>query len=148
MADRESISIEAVHHGTLPIHIEGSGTISPTGSPSKGGVESAQTEKADYAAKGISDQRYSEMNVFRLDPGGKSALQVPVRLRVVPPDFIEITEGMQEGEQVIVSDMSPLVKCRSDTDRVMAWCCDLRAGAGCRRCLCFPKPLCLGNAVN
>jgi len=77
MVDRESISIEAVRHGTLAIHIEGSGTISPAGSPSKGGVESAQAEKADYAAKGVSDQRYSEMNVFRLIRAGKA----PCRFR-------------------------------------------------------------------
>ena len=115
IVERAAISIERVHDGTLPMHIEGTGTVTPTGSHSNGGIESAQIENADFAQRGTVDQRYAEMNLFRVEPDGKTALRVPVRFRVVTPDLIEIKEGLREGDQVIVSDMSRW----SNVDRIV-----------------------------
>jgi multidrug efflux pump subunit AcrA (membrane-fusion protein) len=56
--------------------------------------------------RGSFDQGNAEVHVFCVEPDGKSALQVPVRFGIVAAELIEIKEGLREGDQVIVSDMS------------------------------------------
>lgn len=44
--------------------------------------------------------------LFRLEPDGRSAVRVPVRLGRGSADAVEIIEGLQEGDRVILSEMS------------------------------------------
>ena len=46
------------------------------------------------------------MGLFRLAPDGKEASRVPVKLGRASVSTIEVVEGLQPGDQVILSDMS------------------------------------------
>jgi multidrug efflux pump subunit AcrA (membrane-fusion protein) len=41
-----------------------------------------------------------------LEPGGETAVRVPVRLGRASIQEIEVVEGLREGDRVILSDMS------------------------------------------
>ncbi len=44
--------------------------------------------------------------LFRVDPGGRTAVRVPVRLGRASFNAVEILEGLHEGDRVILSEMS------------------------------------------
>ena len=48
----------------------------------------------------------STVSLFRLDPGGKSATRLPVRLGPASVNSVEVLSGLNPGDQVILSDMS------------------------------------------
>jgi HlyD family secretion protein len=51
-------------------------------------------------------QPFSTITLFRVNPDGKEALRVPVKLGRASVNSIEIVEGLQAGDKVILSDMS------------------------------------------
>lgn len=48
----------------------------------------------------------STISLFRVDPDGKTATRVPVKVGRASVDQIQIIEGLNEGDTVILSDMS------------------------------------------
>ena len=44
--------------------------------------------------------------LFKVDPDGHSAKKVPVQLGAASVNVIEIKNGLQPGDKVIISDMS------------------------------------------
>jgi multidrug efflux pump subunit AcrA (membrane-fusion protein) len=59
-------------------------------------------------------QENSTISLFKLDPDGKGAVRVPVKVGRASVNSIQVVEGLREGDTVILSDMS-----RSDnTDRI------------------------------
>ena len=48
----------------------------------------------------------STLSLFRLDPGGDTAIRVPVRVGVASVDRVEVRRGLQPGDRVILSDTS------------------------------------------
>ena len=59
-------------------------------------------------------QSHSTVGLFKLVEGGDAAVRVPVRLGASSVNEIEIVDGLEEGEEVILSDMSRW----DDTERV------------------------------
>ena len=59
-------------------------------------------------------QSHSTVGLFKLTEGGNAAVRVPVRLGASSVNEIEIIEGLEEGDEVILSDMSRW----DDTERV------------------------------
>src|SRR5579863_1593471 len=56
----------------------------------------------------------STLSLFKIDPDGKGAVRVPVKVGRESVNAIQVLEGLKEGDQVILSDMS-----REDTvDRI------------------------------
>lgn len=51
-------------------------------------------------------QPFSTITLFRVNPDGKEALRVPVKLGRASVNSIEIVEGLKAGDKVILSDMS------------------------------------------
>jgi multidrug resistance efflux pump len=51
-------------------------------------------------------QASSSVSLFKVEPGGKSAIRVTVKLGRSSVNTIEIVEGLAEGDEVILSDMS------------------------------------------
>jgi hypothetical protein len=115
IVERADITIRTVQHGVIPLSAKGSEDARQDVSHSKSGVERSRIENANYIERGSFDQGDSEAGVFRVDPDGKTATQVRVRFGVVTPELIEIKEGLREGDQVIVSDMSRW----SNADRIV-----------------------------
>jgi len=52
----------------------------------------------------------SEGRLFKLDPDGQHATQVPVLFGRISVNAIEIKSGLQPGDRIILSDMSPYEK--------------------------------------
>ncbi|HZH76410.1 MAG TPA: RND transporter, partial [Archangium sp.] len=51
-------------------------------------------------------QPSSTMSFFKLVPGGDEAVRVPVQLGRGSVNSIEVVQGLAEGEQVVLSDMT------------------------------------------
>jgi multidrug efflux pump subunit AcrA (membrane-fusion protein) len=54
------------------------------------------------------------VGLFRLDPDGKTATRVQVRLGRASASTVEIVQGLQPGDRVILSELS----LDGDTDRI------------------------------
>ena len=48
----------------------------------------------------------STLSLFRVDPDGKDAIRVPVKVGRASVNEIQVLEGLKEGDTVILSDMS------------------------------------------
>jgi HlyD family secretion protein len=59
-----------------------------------------------YVGYPVQGQPDSPMSIFRLDPDGKTAERVTVKLGRSSVNIIEIKEGLKPGDQVILSDMT------------------------------------------
>lgn len=51
-------------------------------------------------------QNNSDISLFRLDPSGDTATRVPVRIGVASVDRVQVMQGLNTGDQVILSDAS------------------------------------------
>jgi HlyD family secretion protein len=70
-----------------------------------------QIEKLDnimYIGRGAAAQEQSTVDIFKVAPDGGSAERVQVKLGRSSTNTIEVIEGLQEGDQVILSDMSAM----------------------------------------
>jgi HlyD family secretion protein len=59
-----------------------------------------------YVGRPVHGQPDSQVSVFKLDPDGKGASRVTVRLGRSSVNTIEIENGLKPGDQVILSDMT------------------------------------------
>jgi HlyD family secretion protein len=59
-----------------------------------------------YVGRPVQGQSDSQVGLFKVVDGGKGAVHVPVKLGRSSVSTIEITDGLQVGDQVISSDMS------------------------------------------
>lgn len=59
-----------------------------------------------YVGRPVHGQPDSTVGLFKLIDGGKAAVRVPVKLGRTSVSTVEIVEGLQVGDQVILSDMS------------------------------------------
>jgi HlyD family secretion protein len=59
-----------------------------------------------YTGRVAEAQPGAAINLFRLEPGGTHAERVPVRLGRISVNEVEVTAGLREGDQVILSDTS------------------------------------------
>jgi RND family efflux transporter MFP subunit len=98
-----------VRNGSVEVHVRISGEL-PRGARSElsvdGTIETARLEDVLFVARPAFSQADSNMALFKIEPGGDSALSVNVRVGRVAADAAEILDGLEPGERVIVSDMS------------------------------------------
>jgi multidrug efflux pump subunit AcrA (membrane-fusion protein) len=59
-----------------------------------------------YVGRPAFGSEKSTISLFRLDPDGKGAVRVPVKVGSVSVNAIQVLEGLHAGDQVILSDMS------------------------------------------
>jgi multidrug efflux pump subunit AcrA (membrane-fusion protein) len=79
-----------------------------------GTIDLERLDNILYVGRPAFGQESSTISLFRVDPDGKGAVRVPVKVGRASVNSIQILEGLQEGDTVILSDMS-----RSDnTDRI------------------------------
>ena len=71
-----------------------------------GTVELERLENAVYVGRPAQGQAHSQVGLFRLEPAGKIAVRVKVRLGRSSVSSIEIVDGLVPGDQVILSDTS------------------------------------------
>ena len=59
-----------------------------------------------YVGRPVQGQADSQVGLFKLDPDGKRAVRITVKLGRSSVSTIEIKEGLEPGDQVILSDMT------------------------------------------
>ncbi len=69
-------------------------------------VEITKLEDALFSGRPVAGSAESTMGIFRLDKDGRSAIRVPVDVGVASVSHMEIRNGLAEGDQVILSDMT------------------------------------------
>ncbi len=71
-----------------------------------GVIEIERLKDVLYIGKPASGQPNSLISLFKLDPDGKRAHRVQVRLGRASVNHVEVVEGLKEGDRVILSDMA------------------------------------------
>lgn len=99
----------AVVNGTVAVDVELEGELPPGARPDlsvDGTIEVERLDNVLYVGRPAYGQAESTVGLFRLDPGGKGAVRVSVRLGRSSVNAIEVRDGLQPGDVVILSDMS------------------------------------------
>ena len=76
-----------------------------------GTIELERLENVLYVGRPVQCQAETNAGLFKVVDGGKGAIRVPVKLGRSSVTTIEILEGLQTGDQVILSDMSQWDTC-------------------------------------
>lgn len=71
-----------------------------------GTVEIEKLNDVLFVGRPVFGQPNSQVGLFKLDPDGRGAARIPVKLGRSSVNTIEIVDGLKIGDQVILSDMS------------------------------------------
>ena len=107
----------AVREGTVLVDVELTGELPSGARPDlsvDGTIEIERLEDVLYVGRPTYGQADSRVELFKLTQEGTMAVRVPVELGRASVDTIEIREGLQEGDEVILSDTSQF----DDVDRI------------------------------
>ncbi|HKS27518.1 MAG TPA: HlyD family efflux transporter periplasmic adaptor subunit [Pyrinomonadaceae bacterium] len=99
----------AAQQGTVTVDVALDGELPQGARPDlsiDGTIELERLADVIYMGRPAFGQPQSTVGVFKLDPSGKEAVRVNVRLGRSSVSTIEILEGLQPGDQVILSDTS------------------------------------------
>lgn len=99
----------AATQGTVTVDVGLDGPLPDGARPDlsvDGTIELERLSDVIYMGRPAFGQAQSTVGVFKLDPTGKEAVRVNVRLGRSSVSTVEILEGLQPGDQVILSDTS------------------------------------------
>lgn len=99
----------AVQGGTVTVDVSLDGTLPRGARPDlsvDGTIELERLENALYVGRPALGQETGLVGLFKLQDGGARASRVQVRLGRTSVTSVEVLEGLNEGDEVIVSDMS------------------------------------------
>jgi HlyD family secretion protein len=107
----------AVQNCTVTVDVKLDGALPKGARPDlsvDGTIDLEHLDDVLYVGRPAFGQENSTITLFKLDPDGKGAVRVPVKVGRASVNSIQILEGLSPGDNVILSDMS-----RSDnTDRI------------------------------
>jgi HlyD family secretion protein len=107
----------AVQNGTVTVDVKLTGELPKGARPDlsvDGTIDLEKLTDVLYVGRPAFGQENSTISLFKLDPDGKGAVRVPVKVGRASVNSIQVLEGLHEGDTVILSDMS-----RNDnTDRI------------------------------
>jgi HlyD family secretion protein len=99
----------AVQNGTVTVDVALTGPL-PDGARTDlsvdGTIDMQRLKDVLYVGRSAFSTEKSTITLFRLDPDGKGAVRVPVKVGAVSVNAIQVLEGLHEGDTVILSDMS------------------------------------------
>lgn len=99
----------AVQNGTVLVEVKLDGPLPRGARPDlsvEGTIELERLDNALHVGRPVQGQPDSTVGLFKVLPDGKHATRIPVKLGRASVSTIEIVEGLQEGDRVILSDMS------------------------------------------
>ncbi len=99
----------SVLQGTVTVDVALDGALPQGARPDlsvDGTIELENLKNVLYVGRPAFGQANSTVGMFKLEDGGKSAVRVNVHLGRSSVNTVEILDGLQEGEQVILSDTS------------------------------------------
>jgi HlyD family secretion protein len=107
----------AVQNGTVTVDVNLIGELPHGARPDlsvDGTIDLERLNDVLYVGRPAFGQENSTISLFKLDPDGKGAVRVPVKVGRASVNSIQVLEGLHDGDTVILSDMS-----RNDnTDRI------------------------------
>lgn len=99
----------AVQNGTVLVDVRLEGGLPAGARPDlsvDGTVELERLENVLYVNRPATGAAQATVTLFRVEPGGREALRVPVQLGRTSVNTVEIVSGLGEGDQIILSDTS------------------------------------------
>lgn len=99
----------AVLNGTRTVDVSLDGPLPPGAVPElsvDGTIDLAQLKNVLYVGRPALGNENSTLSLFRVDPGGKSATRVAVKVGRASVNNIQVLAGLKDGDTVILSDMS------------------------------------------
>ena len=99
----------AVQNGTVQVDVVLTGDLPPGARPDlsvDGTIEIERVDDAVFVGRPAFGQPDSQTTLFKLDPDSGTATRVPVMLGRASVNLIEIRQGLQPGDTVILSDTS------------------------------------------
>lgn len=99
----------AVLEGTVTVDVRLEGELPRGARPDlsvDGTIELERLDDVLYIGRPVYGQPESTISLFRMEPDGIHAVRTQVRLGRTSVSTIEILEGLREGDQAILSDMS------------------------------------------
>jgi HlyD family secretion protein len=99
----------AVRNGTVTVDVALEGSLPKGARPDltvDGTIELERLEDVLYVGRPAQGQGDSEIGLFRLTPGTNEAIRTRVSLGRASVNTIEVLAGLQEGDEVILSDTS------------------------------------------
>src|SRR3984957_14230209 len=106
-----------VLNGTVTVDVELAGALPQGARPDlsvDGTIDLDRMSDVLYVGRPAFGNENSTISLFRLGPDGKTAVRVPVKVGRASVNSIQVVEGLQEGDTVILSDMSRW----DNTDRI------------------------------
>jgi HlyD family secretion protein len=106
-----------VQNGTVTVDVKLTGELPKGARPDlsvDGTVDLERLENVVYVGRPAFGQENSTISLFKLDPDGKGAVRVPVKVGRASVNSIQVIEGLRENDTVILSDMSRW----DNTDRI------------------------------
>jgi HlyD family secretion protein len=99
----------AVLNGTVLVDVDLEGALPPGARPDlsiDGTIEIERLPDVLYVGRPAFGQPESDVRLFKLDAEGDSATRVPVRLGRASVNLIEVQQGLNPGDRIILSDTS------------------------------------------
>jgi len=99
----------SVVNGTRTVDVELDGALPPGAVPQlsvDGTIDLERMTDVLYVGRPALGNEDSTLSLFKLDPDGKGATRVPVKVGRASVNEIQVIEGLKEGDTVILSDMS------------------------------------------
>jgi hypothetical protein len=99
----------AVLNGTVTVDVELIGQLPQGARPDlsvDGTIDLDRLPDVLYVGRPAFGNENSTISLFKLTPDGKGAVRVPVKVGKVSVNAIQVLEGLNEGDTVILSDMS------------------------------------------
>ena len=107
----------AVQNGTVTVDVKLTGDLPKGARPDlsvDGTIDLERLNNVLYVGRPAFGQEDSTISLFKLDPDGKGATRVPVKVGRASVNSIQVLQGLKEGDTVILSDMSRW----DNTDRI------------------------------
>ena len=99
----------AVQNGTVTVDVELAGALPQGARPDlsvDGTIDLDRMADVLYVGRPALGNENSTINLYRLSADGTSAVRVPVKVGRASVNSIQVIEGLQAGDTVILSDMS------------------------------------------
>lgn len=99
----------SVVNGTRTVDVDLDGPLPPGAVPQlsvDGTIDLERMKDVLYVGRPALGNENSTLSLFKLDADGKGATRVPVKVGRASVNFIQVLEGLKEGDTVILSDMS------------------------------------------
>lgn len=99
----------AVMNGTVTVDASLEGELPKGARPDlsvEGIVELDRAESRLFTGRPVQAQAFGAISVFKLSPDGREATRVKVKLGRTSVSTVEVLDGLEEGDRIILSDLS------------------------------------------